>query len=62
VSFQRVANLGFVVETSPDFENWSDWNVPDNTLWFSAASFVDTITGPSTGVANSFFRVKIVAP
>lgn len=62
VSFQRIANLGFLVETSTDFTNWQTWNVPGNTLWFSAASFVDTITGPSARVTNRFFRVNIVAP
>jgi glucose/arabinose dehydrogenase len=61
VSFERVANLGFLVETSPDFANWSLWNVPDNTLWFSASNFVDTISGPLIST-NQFFRVRIYEP
>ncbi len=61
VSFQRLANLGFLVESSPDFANWNLWDVPDNTLWFSASNFVDTITGPLTST-NQFFRVKLVEP
>jgi len=63
VSFQRVANLGFVVETSPDFANWNGWDVPGNTLWFSASNFVDTVTGPwVSGQTNRFFRVQIYEP
>jgi mono/diheme cytochrome c family protein len=62
VSFTRVANLGFLVETSPDFANWSVWDVPENALWFSAANFPDTITGPLTGETNRFFRMRLVAP
>ena len=61
VSFGRIANLGFLVETSPDLANWSLWNVPDNTLWFSASNLLDTIAGPLTGT-NQFFRVKLVEP
>lgn len=63
VIFQRIANLGFVVETSTDFANWTVWDVPDNTPKFSAASFVDTVSGPlSGGETNRFFRVKLVEP
>jgi mono/diheme cytochrome c family protein len=62
VSFQRVANLGFLVETSTDFGNWNVWDVPENTLWFSASNFVDTITGPLTGETNRYFRVQLHAP
>lgn len=63
VSFQRVANLGFVVETSRDFADWTAWNVPANQLWFSASNFVDTVTGPMpAGETNRFFRVKIYEP
>jgi len=62
VSFDRIANLGFLVETSPDFATWSLWNVPDNTLWFSASNFLDTITGPLSGETSRFFRVKLVEP
>ena len=62
VSFQRLANLGFIVETSPDLNNWSVWNVPDNILWFSASNFVDTIAGPLTGETNRYFRVQLREP
>lgn len=62
VSFTRVANLGFLVESSSDFANWNLWDVPENTLWFSAANFVDTIAGPLTGETNRFFRVRILEP
>ena len=63
VSFLRVANLGFVVETGDELGNWTPWNVPDNRPWFSASSFVDSVTGPfDAGETNRFFRVKIVAP
>lgn len=62
VSFQRIANLGFLVETSTDFSNWSAWNVPDNVLWFSAANFADIVTGPLIGETNRYFRVKIIEP
>jgi hypothetical protein len=62
LNFPRIANLGFLVETSPDFANWSLWNVPDNTLWFSASNFMDSITGPLVGGTNQFFRVSIHEP
>jgi hypothetical protein len=62
VSFQRIANLGFLVETSTDFTNWSLWNVPDNALWFSASNFVDTVSGPLTTETNHYYRVKIYEP
>jgi len=62
VSFQRIANLGFLVETSTDFTNWSLWNVPANVLWFSASNFVNTVTGPLGGETNRFYRVQIYEP
>jgi len=62
VSFLRVANLGFVVETSPDFKNWVPWDVPGNRLWYSATSYMDTITGPLTSETNRFYRVHIYEP
>ena len=46
-----------------DFANWTAWNVPGNTLWFSASNFIDTVTGPwSDSETNRFFRVKIYEP
>jgi hypothetical protein len=62
VSFQRIANLGFRVETSTDFSDWSAWNVPANVLWFSATNFTDTVTGPLLGATHRYFRVKIIEP
>lgn len=63
VSFLRIANLGFVVETSNPLGNWVPWDVPDNQLWFSASTFVDTVTGPLIpGETNRYFRVRIVQP
>ncbi len=61
VTFQRLANLGFVVETSSDFNTWQLWDVPDNLLWFSATSFTDTIAGPLTA-GNRYFRIRLVEP
>ncbi|MFO1487316.1 MAG: LamG-like jellyroll fold domain-containing protein [Verrucomicrobiota bacterium] len=61
VRFQRLANLGFLVETSPNFASWQTWNVPSNRLWFSATNFPDTITGP-LAATNQFFRVRIFEP
>jgi glucose/arabinose dehydrogenase/mono/diheme cytochrome c family protein len=62
ISFHRIANLGFVVETSSNFTTWIDWDVPDNVLWFSAGSFIDTITGPLNAETNRYFRVRLVEP
>ena len=63
VSFQRIANLGFLVETSTNFSNWSVWDVPGNTLWFSASNFANTVTGPwTTSEVNRFYRVRIYEP
>ena len=62
VNFQRLANLGFLVETSPDFANWNVWNVPANTLWFSASNFTDSVSGPLGTDTNRFFRMKLVTP
>ena len=62
VIFPRIANLGFLVETSTNFLNWSVWNVPDNTLWFSASNFMDTVTGPLTVETDRYYRVKIYEP
>ena len=64
VNFQRIANVGFLVETSLNpSSGWSVWNVPGNTLWFSASNFTDTVTGLWSGnETNRFYRVKIVAP
>ncbi len=62
VNFQRIANLGFLVETSTNFTSWSLWNVPDNALWFSASNFVDTISGPLTSETDRYYRVKIYEP
>jgi glucose/arabinose dehydrogenase/mono/diheme cytochrome c family protein len=61
VSFQRLANLGFLVETSTDFSSWELWDVPENILWFSATSFPDLITGPLAG-PNRYYRVRLVEP
>jgi mono/diheme cytochrome c family protein len=63
VSFLRVANVGFLVETSTDFADWEHWNVADNRLWFSASNFTDTVTGLiAPGETNRYFRVRIVPP
>lgn len=62
VSFKRIANLGFLVEASPDFANWNTWNVPGNTLRFASSNFVDSVSGPLLGETNHFFRMKLVAP
>ena len=62
VNFQRIANLGFLVETSTDFTNWSSWNVPNNSLRFSASNFLDTVSGPWVGETNRFYRVRIYEP
>lgn len=63
VSFLRVANVGFLVETSTDFAGWQHWNVPENRLWFSASNFADTVTGSiAPGETNRYFRVRIVPP
>jgi hypothetical protein len=42
--------------------NWSLWDVPDNALWFSAATFADVITGPFAAETNRYFRVKLIEP
>ena len=62
ILFPRLANRGFVVETSETPGNWSPWNVPGNVLWFSASNFSDAVTGPLTLNTNRFFRVKIYEP
>jgi len=62
VNFQRIANLGFLVETSPDLSSWSVWNVPENKLWFSATDFEDSISGPLTSETKRFFRVRLIEP
>ena len=62
ILFPRLANRGFVVETSETLGNWSPWNVPGNVLWFSASNFSDAITGPLTTSTNHFFRVKVYEP
>lgn len=63
VNFLRVANVGFVVETSPDFANWNAWDVPGNTLRSSASNSTSTVTGPwVAGTTNRYFRVKIYEP
>ena len=62
VTFERIANLGFVVETSDDFVNWTVWDVPDNVLCFSAATFTDTITGTLNSETSRYFRVRIYPP
>jgi len=62
VNFSRIANLGFLVETSVNFTNWTTWDVPANRLWFSASNFVDTVSGPISASTNLFFRVRIIEP
>jgi mono/diheme cytochrome c family protein len=63
VSFPRLANRAFLVETSSDFINWAAWDVPDNRLYFGASNELATITGPlAAGETNRFFRVKIIEP
>ena len=63
VSFLHLANLGFLVETSTDFANWSAWDVPGNQLFFGASNVPDD--GQRTTAlsdTNRFFRVKILEP
>lgn len=63
VTFQRLANLGFVVGTTDRLGDWSPWDVPDNRLWFGASNFTDTVTGPfDLAETNRFYRVKIYEP
>ena len=62
VNFLRLANLGFLVETSTDFANWSAWEVSGNQLFFGASNQLTTVTGPVASETNRFFRVKIFEP
>jgi len=63
VNFLRLANLGFIVETSTNFANWIAWDVPGNQLFFGASNTLTTISGPRSATdTDRFFRVKIFEP
>jgi mono/diheme cytochrome c family protein len=63
VNFLRLANLGFLVETSTDFTNWSAWDVPGNQPFFSVSNVWTTVSGPRSPTdTNQFFRVRIFEP
>jgi glucose/arabinose dehydrogenase/mono/diheme cytochrome c family protein len=62
VSFLRLANRGFLVETSTNLANWTLWDAPGNQLAFGSSNVVTTITGPLTSDTNRYFRVRVVEP
>src|SRR6185503_10530901 len=63
VSFLRLANRGFLVESSGNLRDWSPWDVIGNSVLFGAADVPITISGPLLqGQTNQFFRVKIIEP
>jgi mono/diheme cytochrome c family protein len=63
VNFLRLANLGFLVETSTNFAKWSAWDVPGNQLFFGASNIWTTVSGQRlASETNRFFRVKILEP
>jgi hypothetical protein len=62
VSFLRLANRGFMVETSTNLLDWSPWDQPGNQVWFGSTTFYDSITGPPPSDATRFFRARIYEP
>jgi mono/diheme cytochrome c family protein len=63
VSFLRLADRGFLVETAPAFGDWTLWDVPGNQLYFGATDTFTTLTGPlSPDETNRYFRVRILEP
>jgi glucose/arabinose dehydrogenase/mono/diheme cytochrome c family protein len=63
VSFLRLANVGFAVETSDNFADWSLWDGNPNPLGFGASNQWVSLSGLLNRTeTNRFFRVKLTAP
>ena len=60
VSYQRVPNLGVIIETSSNLQNWTQWNVSGNQPFFGSSSALVTLSGPLS--AGQYFRARFVEP
>jgi len=61
VNLLRLANRGFVIESSGNLFNWAPWDVPGNQLFFGASTQPTSVVGPLLPT-NQFFRVRIFEP
>jgi mono/diheme cytochrome c family protein len=61
VNFLRLANRGFIVESSNDLSSWAPWDVPGNQPFFAASAQLTSLTGPLLP-SHQFFRVRILEP
>jgi hypothetical protein len=61
VNFLRLANRGFLIQSSPDLSTWTPWNVPGNQVIFGESNQLVSIAGPLL-TTNQFFRVQIFEP
>ena len=61
VNFLRLANRGFVVESSTELSSWAPWDVPGNQPFFGASAQWTSLTGPLLS-SHQFFRVRILEP
>jgi hypothetical protein len=61
VDYLRLANRGFLIESSPDLFDWTPWNVPGNQIVFGASNYFLNVSGPLLPT-NQFFRVHIFEP
>jgi hypothetical protein len=61
VNFLRLANRGFLVQSSPDLSSWTTWDVPGNQLIFGETNQPVSISGPLLPTSQ-YFRVRIFEP
>jgi mono/diheme cytochrome c family protein len=63
LSYPRVANLGVVIETSPDLVQWTAWEASGNQPFFSATPGTTQLNSlMSTNPPHQYFRAKFLAP
>jgi hypothetical protein len=61
VYYLRLANRGFLVQSSPDLSSWTTWDVPGNQIIFGETNQWVNISGPLLPTSQ-YFRVRIFEP
>ena len=63
LTYQRVPNLGVVIETGTNLFNWTPWDFPGNEPFFGSSASAARLQAPLNAVPSSqYFRARVLEP